>query len=173
MLMPIMMGYTPEKSIAPVADKDCSIATVAEELCTITVSTKPARIPKIGVSEKLASTSINAGEFAKPFTAPVIFIRPMNRIPKPIEMSPMVLAFLVLINMMSTMPRNSAIGANVSVSKNHSSQLPPPSIKARLVIQAVTVVPIFAPITIATACFSVNTPAPISATARTIVAVEL
>ena len=127
----------------------------------------------MGELEKLAYTSIKTGEFAKPFTAPVMFIRPMNKIPKPMEISPIVFAFLVLTNIISTIPKNRAIGANVSVSNSHRKKLPPPYIKARLVIQAVMVVPIFAPITMETACFRVNTPAPINATAKTIVAVEL
>ena len=150
------------------------MATVAEEDCTITVSTRPARMPMMGLSPRPASSSRKAGLFAKPFTAPVMFIRPTNRIPKPMQISPTVLVLLLLMNMISTIPMNSAMGANVSVSKSHSSQLSPlDSRKARVVIQAVMVVPMLAPMTMDTACFRFSTPAPIRATARTMVAVEL
>ena len=174
MLMPMMIGYTPEKFRAPVTARDCSMATVAEEDCTITVSTRPAKIPRTGLSPRPASRSIKAGLSAKPFTAPVIFIKPTNRIPKPMQISPASLLFLLLTNIIRIIPAKRATGAKVSVSKSHNSQFwPSLSTKAKVVIQAVIVVPILAPITMETACRKVRTPAPIRATARTMVAVEL
>ena len=149
------------------------MATVAEELCTMTVITTPATMPKIGVWEKLARKSRNTGLLEKPFTAPVMFIKPTNRIPKPMQISPTVLVLLDLMNITKMMPINNAIGARVSVSNSHSSQLSPASRKARFVSHAVMVVPMLAPRTMETACFNVRTPAPIKATARTMVAVEL
>ena len=129
----------------------------------------------MGESATLCSISTNTGESLKPFTAPVMLIRPTNRMPKPIQISPTTLLRLDLTNMIRMIPISSAMGASVSVSNSHRTRLSPspPPIKARLVIQAVIVVPMLAPITIETACFRVNAPAPSNATARTMVAVEL
>ena len=51
-LIPMMIGYTSSKVIAPVEDNACKIPTIAEELCTITVNTRPVIIPTIGISLK-------------------------------------------------------------------------------------------------------------------------
>ena len=109
----------------------------------------------------------------KGLTPSVIRFRPTNRTPKPMAISAMGLEDLVLMNISSTMPMTKAIGARVSVSKSHSRKLPSDSTLPRRISWAVTVVPMFAPITMDTACFRFSTPAPISATVSTMVAVEL
>ena len=49
MLLPMMMGYTSEKVMAPVELRACSIPITAEELWMITVSTVPDRMPSSGI----------------------------------------------------------------------------------------------------------------------------
>ena len=46
--IPIIIGYTRLKVMAPVADSACNMPTMAEELWTTTVSTSPIRIERIG-----------------------------------------------------------------------------------------------------------------------------
>ena len=46
--IPIIIGYTRLKVMAPVADNACNMPTMAEELWTTTVSTIPIRIERIG-----------------------------------------------------------------------------------------------------------------------------
>ena len=100
----------------------CSIPTVAEELCTITVRTKPNRMPKTGFCRKVRKDS-NTLVPIKGLTPSVIRFRPINRTPKPIQMSPMGFAVFFLINISRTIPMMSAMGAKVSVSNSHRNRL--------------------------------------------------
>ena len=71
------------------------------------------------------------------------------------------------------MPATSATGARVSGLKNSRIILPEESMSMSLIICAVMVVPILAPITMLTACLRSRIPALIKPTVNTIVAVEL
>ena len=93
--------------------------------------------------------------------------------PKPIKIMPMFFVLPFLMNMMRMIPAISASGARVEGLKNSSRTLPPASISIRRMIWAVTVVPMFAPMTMLTACRRFKMPAPMRPTVRTIVAVEL
>ena len=138
----------------------------------MTVRIKPNRMPKSG----LVKNARNASKALEPingFTPSVIKFRPMKSTPKPMQISPIGFADLRLINISRIIPMTSATGARVSVSNSQRNQFVPASMSDRRIICAVTVVPILAPITMDTACLRFRTPAPISATVRTMVAVEL
>ena len=100
-----------------------SIPTVADELWTMTVRTRPKRMPNKGLFRN-RTKAINASVPTRGSTPLVIRFKPTNRMPKPMQISPMVLERLDLMNISSTMPMIRAIGASVSVSNSHSSQLP-------------------------------------------------
>ena len=89
--------------------------------------------------------------------------RPRNRSAKPIRNSPKFAYFLALIAMKAKNISGTAIVAML--------QLPPPKLRAK--IQAVTVVPMLAPMITAMALPSASRPALTKLTIRRVVAVEL
>ena len=115
---------------------------------------------------------MNASDSERGSTEEVIDISPVKRIPKPMKISPRGLEFFFFTNIIRIIPTTSAIGARVEGLKNSRIALPDESISIRRIICAVTVVPIFAPRTIHTACLRFKTPAVISPTVITIVAVD-
>ena len=105
-------------------------------------------------------------------TDPVMFMRPENRMPKPMAIVPMRLEFLNLKPMMSTMPMMRARGASVEGLKNCSQEVAESSTSSRRMIWPVTVVPTLAPMTMPRDCLSVMMPAPTRPDVMTMVAVE-
>ena len=71
----------------------------------------PVRYPISGLDPSLLNRVSKIPVSAREFTAPVIFRRPENRMPKPMAILPMDLEFLKLHPMMMMMPMISAIGA--------------------------------------------------------------
>ena len=67
------------------------------------------------------------------------------------QISPMVLEFLLLTNMTRIMPAIKAMGASLSVLNSHRNKLSSDWIEPSRMICAVTVVPMFAPMTMDTA----------------------
>ena len=139
----------------------------------MTVISRPTPIARIGLSLNLCMRSMKASDSARGSTAEVIFKSPENSTPNPMAISPGVLLFGVFMNIKSMIPTTVASGANVSGLKNSSIILPEESISISLMICAVIVVPMLAPITMLTACLRFRIPALIRPTVRTIVAVEL
>ncbi len=80
-------------------------------------------MPKMGFARK-ETKAVKASVPISGSTPSVISFRPMNSTPKPMQMSPMVLEFLLLTNMARTMPATSAMGASLSVLNSHRSRLP-------------------------------------------------
>ena len=102
----------------------------------------------------------------------VIVIMPVKRMPKPMQISPGPLTLLFLTNMTRMMPTISAAGARVEGLNISSTMLPPDSMSMRRMICAVTVVPMFAPMTMLMAWRRVSMPAASRPTVRTMVAEE-
>ena len=146
-LMPMMSGYTSWKVIAPVTESACSIPTTAELLWTMTVTAMPTMISSTGISENCVSRFTKVSDSARGATALVMVIMPVNSTPKPTHISPGPLTLLRFTNMTSMMPIMSAAGARVEGLNISSTTFPPDSISMSLMICAVIVVPILAPIT--------------------------
>ena len=89
---PNIIGIVDENVIIPVVDIACKIPTVAAELCTIAVTTAPAKTPKIGL-DILLSTSLNTGKLLNELAIFTIVIIPVNNNPKLKTICPISLYF--------------------------------------------------------------------------------
>ena len=106
-------------------------------------------------------------------TAVLIFIRPTNRMPNPMQMVPALPAACFLTNMIRMMPIVSARGARLSDLKKYRMLVEPACRSMSRMIWAVIAVPTLAPRTIPIDWWNERNPAPTRPTVRTIVAVEL
>ena len=73
----------------------------------------PTAYPINGLLERAESILPKNALPERELTAPVIFRSPLNRIPKPIRIFPVVPVFLLSLRIISTMPMISATGASV------------------------------------------------------------
>ena len=145
---------------------------VADELCSMNAMPAPVRYPSTGFSPRPEKSCSIRPEFVSAFTAPVMFRRPENRIPKPIAIFPMDLELRVRFVMIRTIPKISATGASVDGCRKRSHDVPPASRSSRRMICPVTVVPTLAPMMMPSDWVSVRIPAPTRPEVITIVAVD-
>ena len=106
-------------------------------------------------------------------TAALMFIRPTNNMPKPMQIVPAVVALRFLTNMIRIMPIRRASGARLSDLKKYKGLSAPALTSMSRMICAVIAVPTFAPRTIPIDWRNFKKPAPTRPTVKTIVAVEL
>lgn len=130
-------------------------------------------MPSIGTSENFCKTSVNAWDSDSGDTASVIPIRPVNSMPKPMSIMPMPFVFWLLTNLRNIMPQSTASGDSVEGLNISMNAAPLEFISIRRIICAVTVVPMFAPMTMLMDWRRLSIPALKRPTVSTIVAVEL
>ena len=146
---------------------------VAEELWSMKATAAPVIYPRTGLLPRPENRFSMRPDWARLFTAPVMFSRPENRMPKPMAILPMDLEFLKNWPMMSTMPKIRAMGAKVEGWKKRRMSAPEASISKRRMIWPVTVVPTLAPMMMPRLWCRVKMPAPTRPAVMTMVAVEL
>ena len=143
------------------------MAVAVAELCSMRVITAPAtmnrKILQIPWPERVARKTRTPSLSSSTVDVSLRVARPRNSRPKPIRNSPRLAYFLMLI---ATKAKNISGIAIVAM-----LQLPPPKLSAN--IQAVTVVPILAPMITAIALPSASRPAFTKLTIMSVVAVEL
>ena len=164
----MMIGNAVPYVIEPVAQSACRIPTDAEELWMTAVSTVPASIPRIGL-ENIVRIFVNSGTSASGFTAPLIVSIPNISMAKPKRIMPISLFFWLFKNITKIIPITARTGAKLDGFKNCMTKLSL-SIPDKLRIQAVTVVPTFAPIMIPIAWESFIIPELTNPTTMTVVA---
>ena len=166
-LLPSTIAVAIEKGMYPCATSSIVMAVAAAELCSMMVMTAPATRKR-----KMLQTPCSEREPRKTRTPSLLssskdvslrVASPRNNRPKPIRNSPRLAYFLTLI---SRKAKNISGMAMVPMLK-----LPAPKLKAK--IQAVTVVPILAPMITAIALPRASRPALTKLTIRSVVAVEL
>ena len=126
------------------------------------VTIRPARIPRNGFCPITRNAS-EIGEFLYGSIEPDIKLRPMNNAPNPTKISPTSLFFSALQNKRIKAP----IPTNSGAKNSGFNTLPK---EPSDTIQAVTVVPILAPIMTPTACVRFMIPAFTKPTTMTVVA---
>ena len=168
---PMMMGMAAPFVTCPVAASACRIPTEAELDWIMAVSMAPASTPRMGLWNS-TNTCRNAGTSARPETAFVMVSIPNINVENPRRIMPVSFFLLSLPVICRMIPINARIGVKdvgfKSCTKKLSLEMPP-----RLNIQAVTVVPILAPIITLIACFKVINPEFTNPTTITVVAEEL
>ena len=135
------------------------------------VTAAPTTTPSIGFS-KSRKRFLNSGTFANPSTAFDMVSIPNISVAKPSKIVPVSLLLLDFKNIVITMPKTARTGVNEVGFKSFTKRLSP-SIPASDKIQAVTVVPMFAPIITFIAWRSFITPELTKPTTITVVAEEL
>ena len=110
-LHPKTIGNASPISISPVDAKAINIPVVADELCNMAVIAAPAIIPINQLSPIANNTSVNIGDDANGFIAPLIAPIPVNSIPKPSIIFPISFLFLALANITNAAPTNTNTGA--------------------------------------------------------------
>src|SRR5699024_6378844 len=154
-LSPNRTGKAAFNVMADSAYKPCKIPMVALELCTTNVNIVPITNPKIGLSLILKVNSWKkSNELIGAIPFPINF-NPKNNEPKPKIACPTTLTFWCLKKNNIKLPK-------AMIGKAYS-----PILKS--IINAVTVVPIFAPIITPIACLNVIKPALTKATVNTVV----
>ncbi len=144
MFCPIIIGIALPKVREPVEDSACKMPTEADELCITAVTRAPQIMPNTGF-ENMVRTLEKLGSSAKGAIASFIVLILSISKAKPIKMVA-ISCFLPFLPKVRIRTANIArIGAN-TVGFKSCIKLFPPSIPVRERIQAVTVVPIFAPI---------------------------
>ena len=143
MFCPKIMGMALPQVTRPVLESACKMPTDAEELCTATVTSVPARTPRMGFCS-VVNRRTNSSDSRSVLTESVIMPMPMNSKPKPMKIWPMSRLRGDLMNTNSTAPTNARMGANVAGLRN-SISMPPPEISESRMIWPVTVVPMLAP----------------------------
>ena len=133
----------------------------------IPVTTAPTRIPRIGFPPIARKASEKIGESAYGDTAPDINSRPMKMKPTPIQKVPSRSSLPFLPNRMRNAPMAISTGEKKSGFSTVSISL---EICVSETIQAVIVVPIFAPMMMPTACERFIMPAFTKPTTMTVVA---
>ena len=123
----------------------------------------------------MANNSLNNGSSESGETASVIKNMPVNKTPKPMQISPAMRIFVFLQAIMITIPTSAVTDAIDIGFKKLSIALAPAllPISPTLKMTEVTVVPILAPIMIPIALRNFNTPALTKPTTITVVAEEL
>ena len=133
---------------------------------------KPMPYPKIGLFDKCTNNISKTPLLFNSLTPLVIFINPVNKIPKPINIVPVLSDLLFVTNIIKIIPIINASGASVEGLKNCSQAVDEESISIKRIICPVTVVPIFAPTTTPNDCLKVKRFAATSPDVITIVAVD-
>ena len=111
MLHPKTIGNAKPISINPVEANAINIPVVADELCNKAVIAAPAIIPINQLSPIASNISVNIGDDAYGFIAPLIAPIPVNSIPNPRIMLPISFLFLAFANITNAAPTNTNIGA--------------------------------------------------------------
>ena len=132
----------------------------------IAVTRAPTRIPRIGFLPSTANAFAKIGASVYGATEPDIKVRPTNRSPTPIQISPARLSFFFLENIKKAAPMATTSGA-----KNDGCRIfiASPS-EFKETIHAVIVVPMFAPMMTPTAWVRFKIPAFTKPTTMTVVA---
>ncbi len=74
---------------------------------------RPVKKPRTGRPAKLTNSCVNASELDNGLTEEVIFMRPVNRMPKPIAIVPISFGLPLSQNIIRKMPITAASGASV------------------------------------------------------------
>ena len=164
----MMIGIAVPNDTAPVAHSAWSIPTDAEELCMMAVINIPTSIPRNGL-ENMVSIFVNSGTSLSGATAPLIISIPNISTVNPRSIPPISCFFSDLVNMRNIIPITASIGEK-DEGFNILINILSLCIPVRLSIHDVTVVPIFAPMMIPTACLSFMMPEFTSPTTITVVA---
>ena len=135
------------------------------------VRTAPASTPKIGL-RKTKNKFWKAGTSAKPLTAEDMVSMPNMRVAKPKRIMPVSFLLPRFEAMYKIMPMSAKTGVKELGFKNFRKKASL-SIPPRLKSQAVTVVPMLAPIMTLIACFKLISPELTNPTTITVVAEEL
>jgi hypothetical protein len=98
---------------SPEDENACNIPMVAEELWRTKAMPAPARYPRKGLSPRDEKIFTIIPESLRVSTADVILRSPEKRTPNPMAMLPADLVLFFFENIMSMMPRISAMGARV------------------------------------------------------------
>ena len=77
---------------------------VADEDCSMKATARPARKPRRGLSPKLVNSLEKDSDSDKGATALVMLRSPVNNMPNPMAIVPMVEEFFLFTNIMNTMP---------------------------------------------------------------------
>ena len=171
MFMPRMIGIAEENVTLPVAESACRMPTEAEELWMTAVMTAPVITPRTGLLNSVR-ICVNSGSFASGATAPLIVCMPNMRIAKPSMIVPTSLRLLLLEKSWKETPIIARTGENEEGFRSCTNTLSP-WMPERLRIQAVMVVPRFAPMMTPVACESFMMPELTKPTTITVVAAEL
>ncbi len=171
MFAPIRAGSMAPKVSDPDMDIDCSTPMEAEELCRITVTTRPTSSPRNGFSAKAVIRLVKDGSSARPENAPDIIVMPIISTANPTKMVAAwrVLSFFASISIAT--PARARIGAKLSGLTREITTLSPETMVSDS-SQAVMVVPTLAPIVTPTDCSSVIMPELTRPTTMTTVAPE-
>ena len=170
MFWPMMMGMATALVTAPVALRACRIPTEAEEDWMTAVSAAPARTPRMGLVKtrrRLAKVSL----WARGATAPLMVSIPAIRTAKPKRAVPASRRTLRLDPSTSRMPMRARTGVKEEGFRSFSTRLSP-WMPLRLRSQAVTVVPMLAPMMTPMAWRSSMRPEFTKPTTMTVVAEE-
>ena len=132
----------------------------------IAVTRAPTRIPRIGFLPSTANAFAKIGASVYGATEPDMKVRPTNRRPTPIQISPARLSFFFLENIKKAAPMATTSGAKNDGCKTFIAS--PREFKET--IHAVIVVPIFAPMMTPTAWVRFKIPAFTKPTTMTVVA---
>ena len=135
------------------------------------MSTAPASSPRRGLRNR-RNRFWKAGTFPRPATAPDIVSMPNIRVAKPSRMVPVSCRLVFLPDIYRIMPIRARTGVKEEGFNSLTSTLPL-SIPARLSSQAVTVVPMLAPMITLMACFRLIRPEFTKPTTITVAAEEL
>ena len=128
----------------------CRIPTEAELDWMMPVSTAPASTPSSGL-ENSVRMPVKAGTSRSPATAPLMVSMPVISTAKPRRIVPVSFFFSFLQNMQKTMPISASTGVKDEGLSSWIKRLLP-SMPVILSSQAVTVVPMFAPMMTEMAC---------------------